>query len=434
MSDFAEAAVALSPQNSPGWLGELQQQGRNEWQVTPLPTRKTEAWKYTSLHPLSSGDFLRWAPAKNKFTDVNRLRPFYAIEGLDAARLVFINGHFNAALSSSDFAEGLEVLRFAEADEAQRQVIQESLGSIADRSEHPFAALNDSWIEEGLFIRVAANTRIDKPLHVIYLTTEQAEAFSVQQRLFVELESGAELSLIEHFASTEEAQNSFTNALTELRLQANARLHHYRLQLEEEQALHIGGVHVDLQRDALYDGFHLGLGGRLKRIDVVVNHNGSGAHCDLNGVYLPRHEQHIDYHTCIEHRVPHCTTEENFRGIIGERARAVFNGRIHIHKDAQKTNAQLNNRNLLTSREAEIDTKPELEIYADDVQCAHGATIAQLEEKSLYYLQSRGIARREAEVMLSFGFINELINRVNEPALQDYLRPILSELFVEDAR
>ena len=192
-------------------------------------------------------------------------------------------------------------------------------------------------------------------------------------------------------------------------------------------------MHARLGADATLNSFHLGLGSVLKRLDVVVDHCGQGAHCELNGIYLPRGDEHVDYHTCIEHRVPHCTSSETFRGIIGDSATAVFNGRIHIHRDAQKTSAELSNRNLLTSNRAEVNTKPELEIYADDVQCAHGATVAQLDEMSLHYLRSRGVARADAQVMLSFGFINEVINTVRCEPLRDYLRELLSRRFARDS-
>jgi len=245
------------------------------------------------------------------------------------------------------------------------------------------------------------------------------------------MDAGSEATVVEHFASDGAQQNCFTNGVTELVLGANARLCHYRLHLEEEHALHIGGVHARLDRDARLNSFHLGLGSTLKRLDVVVRHEGNGAHCDLNGIYLPRHSQHIDYHTCIEHARPHCTTKEVFRGVISDNARAVFNGRIHIHPDAQKTVAELSNKNLLTSNRAEVDTKPELEIYADDVKCTHGATVSQLDDYALYYLCSRGIAREHAQVMLSTGFINELINNLQHSTLGEYLKPVLSDMFVQ---
>ncbi|MEX1056560.1 MAG: Fe-S cluster assembly protein SufD, partial [Natronospirillum sp.] len=203
---------------------------------------------------------------------------------------------------------------------------------------------------------------------------------------------------------------------------------HSRLNLEQEDLLHVGGVHVNLSRNARLNGFTLAIGSRLKRIDYQVSHCGEGAELILNGVYLPRGRQLVDYHTNVEHRVPHCTTSETFRGIIGDSARAVFNGRIHIHPQAQKSLAELSNKNLLTSNKAEVDTKPELEIYADDVKCAHGATVSQLDATALYYLQSRGIARAEAEVMLSFGFINELLSETPEPSVQRYLYARLGAL------
>ena len=164
-----------------------------------------------------------------------------------------------------------------------------------------------------------------------------------------------------------------------------------RLHLEEGAAMHIGGVYAHLDANATLEGFNLAFGSALKRVDIAVQHRGAGAHCNLSGIYLPRGSEHVDYHTCVEHMVPHCTTDEVFRGIVADKARAVFNGRIHIHPDAQKTRAELSNKNLLTSAAAEVDTKPELEIYADDVQCAHGATVAQLDETSLHYLRSRGM-------------------------------------------
>jgi Fe-S cluster assembly protein SufD len=240
------------------------------------------------------------------------------------------------------------------------------------------------------------------------------------------------VSFIVQYVSSDQTQNCFTNGVTELHLSSGARMHHYRLHQEQQGALHIGGVHASLNRDAFLNSFHMALGSELKRIDVVINHDGEGAHCMLNGVYLPQQDQHVDYHTCIEHRVPNCTSSENFRGIIGGNGRAVFNGRIHIHPDAQKTLAELSNKNLLTSDKAEVDSKPELEIYADDVKCAHGTTVAQLDELAMHYFQTRGISAKKAEVMLSYGFIKELINEVQHPEIAEYLTPLLAELFAKD--
>tara|TARA_B100001079_G_scaffold233874_1_gene214876 strand:- start:1592 stop:2512 length:921 start_codon:yes stop_codon:yes gene_type:complete len=292
-----------------------------------------------------------------------------------------------------------------------------------------FAALSNAWAADGVLLHVARGHKLEKPVYIVNVSTAQANPVAASQRVLVVLEDNAEAELIEHYASDSVSQNGFVNSLTEVVVGNNAQVQHYRINLEQEDLLHVGGVHVNLQRDARFHGFTLAQGSRLKRIDYQVNMLGEGAHLELNGVYLPRNRQVIDYHTNVEHCVPHCTSNEVFRGIIGDSAKAVFNGRIHIHPQAQKTLAELSNKNLLTSRTAEINTKPELEIYADDVRCAHGATISQLDETSLYYLQSRGVTKADAITMLSFGFINELLNQVPEQAVQDYLRPRLVSLF-----
>jgi Fe-S cluster assembly protein SufD len=320
-------------------------------------------------------------------------------------------------------------VRFSQASDAQQQVISAQLGSITVNEQHMFSALNAGQLEDGVFIRFVKNTKTEQPVQVVHLTTAQDQAFSVNARLLVVSETGSQGVVVESFVSDEASQTALVNSLTECKLQDNAKLFHYRLQLEQEDIIHLGGMHVEQQASSQLESFHVGLGSKVKRVDIVVNHEGSGAHCDLKGVYLPQNNQHIDYHTCIEHKVPHCTTDEVFRGIIADQAKAVFNGRIHIHPDAQKTLAELNNRNLLLSNKAEINTKPELEIYADDVRCAHGATIAQLDEKAMSYMLSRGISRQEAEVMLSFGFINELLDALEHHPIQEKLRPILAGLF-----
>lgn len=428
MADFRTAALDLYRDGAPDWLAGVRANGRDIWSRAVMPDRKTEAWKYTSVRALERGAWL--SPAVPSGADAT-IADGYEIGGLGAWTMVFVNGHYSRALSSGEPPAGVELVRFSEANAEQANAIQARLGSIADAGAHLFAALNESWLTDGVFIQVQRDTRVAAPLHVVWLTLPQDENFAVSQRLLLVMERGSEAVLVEQFASDGAPQNAFTNAVTECVVGEGAQLRHYRLHLEEEHAVHIGGVHVDLATDAALDGFHFATGGTLKRIDVVVNHRGEGAACKLNGIYLPRGRQVVDYHTDIEHIAPRCTTSEVFRGIVADRARAVFNGRIHIHPDAQKTQARLSNKNLLTSNSAEVDTQPELEIYADDVQCAHGATVAQLEEQALFYLTSRGISRSHARMMLSLGFINEIVDGLNDAAVADYLRPIVSRLFLE---
>lgn len=409
-----------------GWLQSFRERGLEQWRVSKLPNRKTESWKYTSLRTLEKGDYLAEAAVSDAAA---HLSGQFEIAGIDGPRVVFVDGVFSPEYSSLELPEGLVFTTFSQADTAQREQILAHLGQAVAYESSPFAYLNDSWLSDGVFLCVAANQRLEKPIHVAYLTTSQERSFSVNQRLLAVLESGAQASLIEHFCSTDSQQNSFTNAITELVVQPNARLTHYRLHLEQEQALHIGGVHARLHRDAQLNSFQIATGGILKRLDIDISLQGEGGHCELSGVYLPRGKQVVDFHTSMRHMVPNCTSNEIYRGIVADQSRAVFNGLIYIHPQAQKTSAQLSNKNLLTSDEAEVDTKPELQIYANDVQCAHGATVAQIDEQLLFYLCSRGIDRKEAEVLLSFGFINELLNRLSDQAVQEHLRPILARMF-----
>jgi Fe-S cluster assembly protein SufD len=426
MTDFMQQALTSAAEVAPAWLQDWLRDGRGRWEDSSLPTRKTEHWKYTSLESLRE----TFAPA---VAGVMLLEDAGTeLPELDAYRLVFQNGHYRPDLSGTDLPQGVSLMRFADADAEQAARIQSQLGSAAGREQPLFTALNDAALADGVFLEVAAETRVEQPLHLIWLTSNQGEAFTVNQRLLVVCGRNSQCSVIEQFGGAHSEQKVFTNGVTELLLGSGASLEHYRLHLEEAAALHIGGVYARLSEQATLNSFHLALGSMLKRIDVVVNHCGQGAHSDVNGVYLPRASEHIDYHTCIEHRVPNCTSSETFRGIIADQATAVFNGRIHIHRDAQKTRAELSNKNLLTSTQAEINTKPELEIYADDVQCAHGATVAQLDEMALHYLRTRGVSAAEAQVMLSFGFINEVIDMVRSEALRSYLRTLLAQRFSRD--
>ncbi|VUD66594.1 FeS cluster assembly protein SufD [Thalassocella blandensis] len=434
----------IDDEAGPSWLADFQTANNNLWSSQNWPTRKTESWKYTSLKAIETGGY-RPRSAINSGSDqaqangavsgsvIESVIASSRIEGLETIDVVFVNGAFSPSLSSVDtLPSGVELCLFSQANSQQQADIREHLGSVAKAEQHVFVALNGGQLKDGVFVKVQKNTVVDNPVRVLWITTQQKQSLALAQRLLVVVEEGAKASIVEQFVSSEEEQNCFTHGVTELVLQDNSKLFHYRLHQEQEKTALVSGVHAKLLRSATLESFYLAFGGTIKRLDVVVDHQGQGAHCEMNGVYLPRNSQHVDFHTCIEHAVPHCTTNEVFRGIIGDSAKAVFNGRIHIHKDAQKTLAQLSNKNLLTSNKAEIDTKPELEIYADDVQCAHGATVAQLDEMSLHYLRTRGVSTEEAKVMLSFGFINALVDQVHHQAIANYLRPILANLFAQD--
>ena len=430
-----EKTIELSQDiNVTSWLDQHRQQARNEVAAMIMPQRKTEHWLNTPVTRVLN-TLIEQSAIKR--LDPEELKSCYQIDGLDARTLVFVDGELQPTLSDMDDKDDCQLTSFAQASDAQRDLIIEKLDSVfslaQNKYDHLFAWQNSSLVKDGVLLVVPKNVRLQRPIRIVHVATEGSRIALPVHRVICLLESGAEASVIEHFVAPGQARESFTNNLTEISLADNSRLKHFRLSLESNDAVAISGVHVALHRAATYESFSIGLGGACKRTDINVTHLGEGGHCELKGVYLPKGKQHIDYHTCIEHSVPHCTTDEIFRGIMADESRAVFNGRIHIHPDAQKTFAELSNKNLLLSPKAEVYTKPELEIYADDVRCAHGATVSQIDDKALYYMQSRGISRKEAEVMLSFGFINELIEQINIEPLVTLLKPLLANVFVKDS-
>ena len=431
-SPFSQDALAFAQQQDANPLfAAIREQGLAEFAEMPFPTRKTEDWKYTNLRALTQANFNQGA-TQFDVADLESAQATYEVAELDAIRLVFVNGAFAAELSDDVENSGLSLVQFSDANDEQKAIIEARLAKTCVTDRNLFTALNNGFANEGLFIHVEKNQRIEQPIQVVNLSTPQATEATVFARHLIVLENHAEATVIEQFVSTAETQNTVVNQVSEVVLADGAKLNHYRLHTEDESAIHLGALHVDLNRDSQFESYQLALGSKIKRLDIVVNHNQSGSHCEMAGVYLPKNEQQVDFHTYIEHKAAHCTTNEVYRGIMADKSKAVFNGRIHIHPDAQKTLAELSNKNLLLSNKAEINTKPELEIYADDVRCAHGATVAQLDEKARFYLQSRGVSRQEAEVMLSFGFINELLDSMPIEALRHHLRPMLAQQFTSN--
>lgn len=420
------AAVPMQAQNAHqqlqaatdwSWLSGWRARGWEQFSNTPWPTRKTEDWKYTPLRSLTDIDW-QLASTNSQTQGVN-------FGDWSPMTLTLVDGQL---VQQDALPAGVAVRLLSQADAETRAQFEQRLTQTLAGERQLFNVFNQAMLTEAVWIEVAPGTVLDKPLHLNQVISAAATERMIPVRVLVDLGERAEATLVETF--TNEATGAvFINPVTELQLAGNARLRHYHLLLEEGDVRHLGSVHASLGGYANLDSFHMALGGTLKRKDIVVEHNGSGAELTLNGVYLPRGQEHIDYHTTLEHCVPHCTSQEVFRGIIADKAKAVFNGRIHIHKDAQKTLAELSNKNLLTSHQAEVDTKPELEIYADDVKCAHGATVAQRDDSALFYFLARGISQAEAEVMLNFAFINELLDGLADEAVRDLLQPLLRERF-----
>ncbi|AEF55488.1 Fe-S cluster assembly protein SufD [Marinomonas posidonica] len=415
MSEWLESAIARGQENQ-DWLAPKRAQALDILANTQWPTRKTEAWRYTPLKAVERSS----AKALDR---VSGLTPV-AIPNVSAIELVFVNGQFDALQSTKTLPTGLTVQLGQDLSSQQQAEALRSFSNVKPER-HLFGLVNDVLASDVLLVTVAESIKIAEPLRISSLLSAGAESHT---RVLVRLEKGAQLAVIEDVQSQ---GDSLSTAFVEYDVAADASLEHYRFALQTGSNLTIGGSHFQLSDKSKMHSTIVGFGSELSRLDTDIIHAGEFADAKLNAMYLLDGKELFDLHATVEHAMPNGTTEENVRGIVADRARAVFNGRIHIHRDAQKTLAELNNRNLLMSNKAEINTKPELEIYADDVRCAHGATIAEIDKQALYYLETRGISKSKAQVMLNFGFINELIDLMPNEALAEWVRPIIRERFAQ---
>ncbi len=411
MSNWLDGTVTRAEAVS-DWLSPKRNESLELLKATSWPTRKTEAWKYVPINV--------WDRAELKAAN-SEVPSAQSIDGLDSIDLAFVDGQLQSTIPA-ELPEGLSVTSLASASDADQAWASNTFTSVKP-SRHLFGLVNDVLAAEGVLIRVAAGAQIERPVRIVNLVTEGAESHT---RVLVSVEDNASAVVIEECSGTELSRST---AFAEYRVGESAKLEHYRFALQTGAAMNAGGSHFELAAKAELNSTLVGFGSQMSRVDVDVTHAGEHAFAKLNAIYLLDGKELFDLHSTIEHVAANGTTEENVRGIVADNSRAVFNGRIHIHRDAQKTLAELNNRNLLMSDRAEINTKPELEIYADDVRCAHGATIAEIDKKALYYMQSRGVSRAQAQIMLNFGFINELVDQMPNEILADWLRPQLRQRF-----
>ncbi|MGO1693148.1 MAG: Fe-S cluster assembly protein SufD [Marinobacter sp.] len=384
----------------------------------PLPTRKTENWKYSSKYLKLTDEMAISLPTAGKTGSA------LAVPGF---KVVFINGVMMPEASEYPDLNDILIQRFGDLSDSEASELAERLDSTLDSKAVQLAGLNSARFEDGLVIRLKPDAVLDQPLFVIHEVTADASG-SAFPRIFVDAGRNSQITLVEEYISSGE-EPVLVNSVTEFALAEGANVTNVRLNMGGENIQHVGATGVLQQRSSRFESHCVGFGGPLRRHDLQVRLEGEGAECKLNGVVVTQGTQHYDNHTTIEHVAAHCDSEETYRNIAADKSHAVFNGRIHIHQDAQKSNANMNNKNLLLSTGAEIDTKPELEIYADDVKCAHGATIGQLDEESLFYLVSRGIGRREANVLLTMAFINELVVQIPVEAVRDTVQARLNQFF-----
>ena len=423
--DLAERFQAERAASAPGWLRAFRQEGIAQLARQGFPTSKDEDWKYTQVAPLAAHAFTPVHTVHE--ADVQAALARLALPGA-APRLVFVDGRFARELSSLDGGpSGLTVRSLREALLEDGAALEPLVGQQARAQVHPFTALNAALLEEGALLKLAPGTVCTEPVQLLFLTLGRGEGAPVlaSPRVVVVAERGSELTLVESFGAVS-PRASFTNAVTEVALGSGARLTHLKLQAESEASFHIGSLHVEQGRDSRLASHLFALGGVLARNEVHVTFAAEGGECTLHGLYVGHGSQHLDHHTRMDHAHPRCISRELYKGVLDDHARGTFHGKVLVRPDAQQTDSRQSNRNLLLSETAMADSRPQLEILADDVKCAHGATVGRLDEQALFYLRTRGIPKAEAERLLTHAFASEVVGAVPVAALRDQVEALLA--------
>jgi Fe-S cluster assembly protein SufD len=407
----------------PPWLRELGEQAWSRFTQLGFPTarRGNEKWKYTNVAPI----------ARAAFSYSGDLDPDGAVTAAGLKRiapwkdgwtnLVFVDGKFSKTLSTAPGTAGnVRVASLAEVVRNDGRAVEHHLGKHATFEEDGFTALNTAFLSDGAFVEVSGGRETGATVHLVFVTTERALPRVTHPRTLVVAGPNAALTLVETYVGRSDAQY-FTNAVTEIVTEEGANIEHYRLLLESPSAFHVGTSRVTLGRDSTFSSASFAMGTALARNDFQVLLDAPGSSCFLNGLYLTSTGQHIDNLINIDHAKPHTTSRLLYKGILGGKSKAVFGGQVLVRKDAQKTDAQQTDKNLLLSDQAEVDSKPSLLIYADDVKCSHGATAGHMDETTLFYLRSRGLDLETASRMLVHAFASEIIDSVKLKPLRDYL-------------
>lgn len=396
------------------WIAQLQKQAQSDLECQGFPARKHEEWKYTSTDELLKHYFV----------------PAHQHNDTLYQHSIPVNGHSisinNGVITGLEsvakcLPDGVIILPLFDAVQSHPEKIKPFLNKIL-KSEHAFQYLNTAMMQSGLFIYIPENRCIAEPLVLTHYQNQAQQ--SVYIRHLILAEEGSRATIIEEYCG-EDTKSYFTSAITEVSAAATSHLVHYKIQREGKAAHHIAHLAVNQAAGSQFESHVFSFGGKLVRSDITFNLLEPKAHCSMNGVYAPSHGQHMDHHTTVNHMVPNCTSVQDYKGILNDQSRAVFNGKVIVAKDAQQTDAKQQNKNLLLSSNAEIDTKPQLEIYANDVTCTHGATVGQLDEEALFYLATRGIEPSEATQYLVRAFAMTNLQAVQDEKLCAWLSNLL---------
>ncbi|OPZ14552.1 MAG: FeS cluster assembly protein SufD [candidate division BRC1 bacterium ADurb.BinA364] len=415
-------------ENGSAWFMPLRQRAIERFAQLGFPTRKTEAWRFTNLDALAALEFSRPGPEDAARIGEAETAP-HRLGDEVAAELVFVNGRYCEALSRiGGQLEGAIVGSLSALASAHRSRVEAWLGQCAAMETRPFLALNAALWRDGGCVLIPAGARIGKPIHMIHLGASAGSPLAVYPRHLFVVGAGASADLIETYAGLDGAP-VFTNAATEIAVGANAVARHAKLQREPSEAFHFAALGARLERDARFSTIVFGLGARLAREEAICSLVDQGVELDLNGLNVVDGDRHLDAFTTIDHAEPHCSSRETFKTIVDGQASGVFTGHILVRPGAQKTDAKQSSHGLLLTEDATMHAQPQLEIFADDVRCTHGATVGQLDEKSMFYLRSRGIPEREARAILIGAFASEVLDRLPIECLRGKIGGLLAERF-----
>ena len=408
---------------------ELRKSAISNFSDLQFPTTRDEEWKYTNISPLLKNTFV---PSQKSPEDYDIKVNQFLFNKMEHSLIVFINGRYSKALTKiKDLPKGVIVKSLAEAIKEDNPLVKKHLGKYADFKGHIFASLSTAFVNDGAFIYVPDGKTIEDPIHILFLSIAENSKILVQPRNLFVAGKNSQSTIIEHYVSINE-DIYFTNSVTEIVTEENAFFDHVKLQEESGKAYHIGRMDVHQERNSNFVSHLISFGAEISRNDFTTRFNDEGGESMLNGLYLIEGNQLFDAHTLIDHAKPHCNSHELYKGILMDSSRGVFNGKVIVRKDAQKTNAFQENNNILLSDDAVVNTKPQLEIFADDVKCSHGATIGQLDNDAMFYLKSRGIGIDAARAILIHAFASDVVRYIKINAIRDYIEGILKKKFHED--
>ncbi len=412
----------------PPWLFPLRKSGISSFAAQGFPTLRDEDWRYTNVAPIARSPFksIFEATATSGVVEALERAPF---KGLAGNRFVFVDGHYSAELSSHrPLPAGVKAVSLATALTGDSTFLEKNLGRYAPAQSNAFAALNQAFFLDGAFIHVPRGINVPEPIQLIFISSGKDAGTATHPRNLIIAEADSKVTVIESYLGAGKGVG-LTNAVTELVAGENTSLELLKFQDEAMESFHVAAIHGQFGRGSSVHVHSFALGARLSRNNIRVKLAGEGLECILNGLYLTKDEQLADHHMIVEHAEPHCASHEYFNGILDDKSRGVFHGRIYVHQIAQKTDAKQTNKNLLLSDDATVNTKPQLEIYADDVKCTHGATVGQLNDEAIFYLRSRGLGMETARQMLIHAFAGEIIERVRcVPAREELDRIIWERL------